>query len=231
MRKIIAVGGGGLGSAADPAGMPPLLLGELALNRPRIGFLPTASGDSLDYIEGFRLHGERYGYEPVVVSLFRLEQWQPELEGVLHSCDAIYVGGGNTRNMLHLWRLWGIDQVLRGAYEAGIPLMGVSAGAICWFEQGNTDSFGPGLVVMPGLGWLAGSCTPHLDEESERRPTLQRQLATEEIGSGWGLRRGAGLVFEDERAVRRLLGTEDAEVFRCSAAGFEPATDLSATRE
>lgn len=210
--------------------MPPLLLGEIAVKNPRIAFLPTASGDSLDYIEGFRLHGERYGYEPVVVSLFRLEFWQNELSAVLNGCDAIYVGGGNTRNMLHLWRLWEIDVALRQAYEGGIPLMGVSAGAICWFDQGNTDSFGPGLAVMPGLGWLPGSCTPHLDEESERRPTLTHQLAAGEINAGWGLRRGAGIVFEDEKPVRRLLGTEDAEVFRCSVAGFAEAGDLSATR-
>jgi len=84
--------------------------------------------------------------------------------------DIIYVGGGNTRSMICLWREWGADEVLREAYEAGILLCGVSAGAICWFEQGVTDSVWP-LGVLPCLGLLPGSCCPHYDSEAERRPT------------------------------------------------------------
>jgi len=95
--------------------------------------------------------------------------------------DVIYVGGGNTRALLVLWREWGLDRVLREAWESGIVLAGISAGSICWFEHGITDSIAGRLTAMPCLGLLAGSNCPHYDSEGERRPTFRKLFANARI--------------------------------------------------
>lgn len=117
--------------------------------------------------------------------------------------DAIFVSGGNTANMLAVWRVHGVDAALREAWDEGIVLAGPSAGAICWFECGVTDSFGPELAPLEAaLGFLAGSFCPHYDGEPERRPTYRRL-----VGAGFP----AGIAADDGVGVR-YAGTELAEV-------------------
>jgi len=119
------------------------------------------------------------------------------------SHDVVYVGGGNTANMLAVWRMHGMDEALRAAWEQGVVLCGSSAGMICWFEAGLTDSFGPQLEGMrDGLGFLPGSACPHYDGEELRRPRY-RQLVDDGFPAGWAAEDGVGLHFE---------GTELAEV-------------------
>src|SRR5204863_3730944 len=126
--------------------------------------------------------------------------WPPEnLRELALGHDLILVGGGNTANMLAIWRVHGFDEVLRGAYEQGIVLSGSSAGMICWFEAGVTDSFGPQLEGMrDGLGFLAGSACPHYDGEERRRPVYQELVA-----GGFP----AGLAADDGVGLR-FVGTE-----------------------
>ncbi|MDQ5821783.1 MAG: peptidase E, partial [Actinomycetota bacterium] len=136
--------------------------------RPRICFVGTAGAEdaetALELYEGFRARAE--------VSFLRFFPWPPEdLRAFALGQDAIFVGGGNTANMLAIWRVHGLDRVLREAWEAGVVLCGVSAGMICWFEAGVTDSFGPQLEgLLDGLGFLPGIACPHYDGEERRRP-------------------------------------------------------------
>ncbi len=117
--------------------------------------------------------------------------------------DAIFVSGGNTANMLAVWRVHGFDRILREAWEQGIVLAGSSAGMICWFEAGVTDSFGPQLEGMrDGLGFLPGSACPHYDGEERRRPVYQELVAN---GFPPGLA-------ADDTAALHFVGTELREV-------------------
>jgi dipeptidase E len=109
--------------------------------------------------------------------------------------DVIYVGGGNTANMLVIWRRHGVDAILRECWEAGIVLAGISAGAICWFEAAVTDSFGLQLAALnDGLGLLPGSACPHYDSEQLRRPVYQR-LVAEGFPGGYAADEGVGIHF------------------------------------
>lgn len=170
VRQIIAIGGGGFvkTSSDDKAkNIGTYILEQSGKKDPKICFLPQASAESKEYTVWFYKTFLALGAQPSDVSLFgRVE---PTWKEQLLASDIIYVGGGNTRSMLALWREWGVDVVLRQAYEQGILLCGVSAGAICWFEQGITDSVWP-LGVLDCLGILKGSCCPHYDTEKERRP-------------------------------------------------------------
>ena len=142
------------------------------------------------------------------VSHLELRQWPPaDLRGFTLDHDAILVGGGNTANMLAVWRVHGFDEILRDAWNEGVVLTGWSAGMICWFEAGVTDSFGPQLAGMrDGLGLLPGSACPHYDGEDLRRP-VYRRLVEDGFPPGIAL---------DDAAAARYSGTELVEVVAAS---------------
>ena len=120
--------------------------------------------------------------------------------------EVIYVGGGNTANMLAIWRVHGVDAVLRDAWRAGVVLAGLSAGAICWFSHGVTDSFGTDLTAFDGgLALLEGSFCPHYDGEELRRPRYQ-ELVAAGLPGGWGCDDGVALVFEGD-ALREVVSS------------------------
>ena len=137
----------------------------------------------------------------------------------------IYVGGGNTRSMLSLWREWGVDKVLRQALHNGTVLAGVSAGAICWFEQGVTDSVWP-LGVLPCLGFLKGSCCPHFDGEAERRPAFTSMLAEGRIKAGIALDDNAMGHYIDGELHRVVCSAEKSNAYLMASGAEETATDL-----
>jgi dipeptidase E len=173
-QHIVAIGGGGL----EDTTMLQYVLDLSGKERPKICFLPQASAEDKGYVAGFYDTFTKLGAEPSWQSLYGSvpQSWQ---EHILAQ-DIIYVGGGNTKSMLALWRDWGMDRVLKRALENGTILSGVSAGAICWFEECVTDSVSP-LGWIEGLGWLKGSACPHYDGEAERRPTVQRMIKEGEI--------------------------------------------------
>lgn len=169
--------------------------------RPRICFIPTASGDSPDYLASFYAAFARRA-EATHLALFR--RTVDDIEGLLFDQDVVYVGGGNTENMLAIWRVHGVDRALRRAWEAGVVMAGLSAGSLCWFESGTTDSFGAGLATLSGgLGFIPGSHAPHYDGEPTRRPHYQQLVAEGLLPAGYAADDGAALVFR---------GTELAEV-------------------
>jgi peptidase E len=200
-RQIVGLGGGG-----DTPEQTDLLwqyvLGLTGKERPRVLFVPTAIGDMVEGIAGFY---DRFA-TIADASVLRTFPWPPsDLRDVVLSQDAICVSGGNTANMLAIWRVHGIDVALREAWEHGVLLFGASAGMICWFEHGVTDSFGPQLEGMDCLGWLPGSACPHYDGEARRRPRYA-ELVANGFAPGLAADDGVGLHY---------VGTELREIVSC----------------
>ena len=180
MQNIVAIGGGGFSQEPENLALDRYIL-SIARGK-KVCFIPTASADNQGYIDRFHEAYGSLGCETSHLSLY----WPHRLDfdDFMIEQDLIYVGGGNTRNLLVLWRDWGLDTAIRKAYENGTVLAGVSAGANCWFEEFSTDSMGP-LAPWKGLGWLKGSYCPHYDGEVDRRPSLKRMLKAARLVQGW----------------------------------------------
>jgi len=195
-KQIIAIGGGGFSSKRGEPSFEKYIVQQSVQDQPKVCFLPQASNENRDYITRFYQAFLAAGAQPSWLSLFgRVE---PGWKEHLLQQDIIFVGGGNTRSMLALWTAWGIDTVLRQAYEQGIILAGSSAGAICWFQEGITDSVWP-LGVLPGLGILSGSCCPHYDDEPERKPTYLRLTQGGQVAPGIALESAVAAHYIDEK--------------------------------
>jgi peptidase E len=209
MKQIIAMGGGGFSMEPDNLALDRYILEQTNKPSPSVCFLPTASGDADGYIVKFYSAFAKLDCRPLHLSLFRSPT--ADLESFVLEQDIIYVGGGNTRSMLALWREWRLDEILRQAWHQGIILAGLSAGAICWFEQGLTDSVPGRLETLDCLGFLPGSCCPHYDGEKERRPAYHRLLLHGKILPGFGIDDGAALHFtnrESKQVVTSRLGAK-----------------------
>jgi peptidase E len=191
-RQIVAMGGGGFSMEPENPLLDDYVLGLTGMSRPRVCFLPTASGDDPTYVVNFyTAFAGRADASHLPLFSRRDEDVEPFLLGQ----DVIYVGGGNTENMLAIWRVHGVDRALRAAWEAGIVLAGLSAGSLCWFETGTTDSFGAALGRLSGgLGFLPGSHCPHYDGEATRRPAYH-QLVADGLPGGYAADDGAALHF------------------------------------
>lgn len=208
-QQIIAMGGGGFSMEPENLLLDEYVVQAAGRPDPVVCFLPTASGDSPDYIMRFYSAFTKLPCRPRHLSLFR----QPrELRAVLEECDVIYVGGGNTRNMLAIWRSCGMGTILREAWERGVVLSGLSAGAICWFAQGLTDSAG-GLDPLGCLGFLPGSCTPHYDGESERRAAYHRLIQEEDLPGGYALDDGAAAHFIGDKLSEVVASRPHARAY------------------
>jgi peptidase E len=194
------MGGGGFSDEPDNPMLDDFVLSLTGKDLPRVCFLGQASGDDAGYFAKF-VDAFAGRARPGRLKLFNRDA--TNLERHLLDQDVIYVGGGNTANMLAIWRLHGLDRALRAAWEAGVVLTGLSAGSICWFEAGTTDSFGKDLQPLTnGLGFLPGSHCPHYDGEVQRRPLYHRL-----IGEGFP----AGYAIDDDAAIR-FIGSEVGEV-------------------
>jgi dipeptidase E len=198
-RQIIAMGGGGFSMEAENPLLDQYILNASQLEKPKVCFVPTASGDSAGYVERFYSAFKNLECEPSHLSLFNPHTWTDDLEPFMAQQNVLYFGGGNTKNALALWREWKLEPLLRAAYDRGSVLAGLSAGAICWFEQGSTDSVGRELGVLLCLGWLKGSMTPHYDGEAQRRPKLHQFVLEGQIQNGFAADDGAALHFINEK--------------------------------
>lgn len=212
MRQVIALGGGGFSMEPDNPALDEYILQQARKPHPKVCFLPSASGDSMNYIARFYMAFTRLDCQPAHLSLFYLPT--DELDVFLLDHDVIYVGGGNTRSMLALWREWGLIPILDKALDEGIVLAGISAGAICWFEQGITDAVPGRLSILLGLGFLPGTLVPHYDGEPERRPAFHRFIEQDEILPGYGVDDGAAVHFIDERLERVVSSRPGATAYR-----------------
>jgi dipeptidase E len=197
---VIAIGGGGF--SEDEPLIDDYILSIAGSDRPRVGFLATASGDSAGYIERFY---EAFAGRAEVSHLRLFPMPSNDISDWADELDVVYVGGGSTANLLAVWRTHVLDDVLRAAYESGAVLAGVSAGAMCWFEGGITDSFGPYRPLRDGLGLISGSFTPHYDRDHSRRAALHEALG-DGFPSGFAADDGAALHFTDGE-LRTVVST------------------------
>lgn len=218
--QIVAMGGGGFSTEPENLALDKYVLSLVDKDRPKVSFVPTASGDSDTYVERFYTSFRTLPCEPAHLSLFHLNH--TDLRSHVLQQDLIYVGGGSTRNLLVLWREWGLDVLLKEAWAAGIVLAGISAGSICWFQEGVTDSVEAGrLHAIPCLGFLPGSNCPHYDGEADRRPSYHRLLAEGKIQPGYAADDGAALHFIGKDLVRCIASRPAARTYRVERAGNE----------
>jgi dipeptidase E len=223
-RRIVAVGGGGFVSTPDSA-LNRFVLGLARRERPRVCFVPTAVGDNLAYVAAFYRTCAALDCEPSDLPLFNRSG--EDVREKLLAQDAIWVGGGNTANLLAIWRTHGVDVAMREAWEDGIVLSGSSAGMICWFEASITDSFGPQLDPLhDGLGFLPGSACPHYDGEDRRRPVYREAVAAGFPG-GYAADDHAALRFDGTELVECVAAREGASAWRVERGGNGEVTETA----
>ena len=240
-RRIFVLGGGGFSMEPDNPALDDFVLGLVdperlrppdgagAPRRPRVCFVPTASGDAQGYVDRFHEAFDDRA-ETSVLRLFQREQ--ADLRDFVLSQDVVYVSGGSTANLLAVWRVHGLPEILDEALAAGVVLAGISAGMNCWFEASVTDSFGPGLApLVDGLGFLPGSACPHYDGEVLRAGTY-RALVGDGFPAGYAADDGCGLLFEDGVLTQVVSSRPDAHGYRVEASGPGGNTNGAAgTRE
>lgn len=210
MKQIISIGGGGFTGEKPSLKIERYLLAQTQKSHPKICFLAQASAEDPYYTNKFFETFLSLDAKPSQVSLFgRVEnKWK---DHILDQ-DLIYVGGGNTKSMLALWREWGMDKILKQAYEQGIVLSGLSAGAICWFEQAITDSVWP-LGSLTGLGFLKGSCCPHYDSEKERKPAFNRMVQSGDVMPGIALEDGVAAHYINGKLEHIIRDTDNKNAY------------------
>ena len=167
MRQIIAIGGGGFGRNSNSSLVENYILNQVRKKKPNICFVPTATGDNEAYKVNFYATFSRLSCNVSHIDFFKRTK---NLQEIVNNQDIFFIGGGNTKSMLAVWRDWNFDQMLKKAYQNGTLMAGVSAGAICWFNKGITDSWEKELKIIDCLSFINGTCCPHYDEEPERRP-------------------------------------------------------------
>lgn len=206
--QIVTLGGGGFSMEPDNPLLDDFILGLTRRARPRICFVPTASGDSDNYVA--RFYYAFRGGRAATSHLKLVNRDQPDLRKFLLNQDVIFVGGGNTANLLAIWRLHGVDRILREAWRRGVVLAGISAGMNCWFEGCSTDSFGPLAALPDGVGFLPGSACPHYDGEARRRPTYHSFIQKGLLPGGLAADVGAALHFVGRRLKECVSSRPDA---------------------
>ena len=207
--QIIAIGGGGFGRNPNHRKIEKYILELTGKEKPNVVFFPTASAENQAYIIQFYKCFTKISCEPSHVTFF---QRTPRLDSIINKADVIYVGGGNTKSMLAVWQEWKLDKLLLKAYNNGKILCGVSAGAICWFEQGITDSWASNLNVMDCLGFLPEMACPHYQEEKDRRPDVHKMLKQGKCGPGWAIDGGAAIHFKNGKYYKSIQFYSDSYV-------------------
>ena len=216
-RHVVAMGGGGF-LMGDPL-LDRFVLGLVEAPRPRICFVPTASGDADMAVARFFEAFPARSFEPSVLRLFHREV--EDVGAFLGEQHVVYVGGGNTLNMLTIWRLHGVDAALRAAWDAGVVMAGISAGANCWFEASTTDSYllGRADPLLDGLGFVPGSFTPHFSSEPARRPSLLGLVGTGALPGGLACDDFASVHVVDEALGEAVASVEGARAYRVMREG------------
>ena len=206
------MGGGGFTMEPDNRLLDDYVLAATGRDRPRVCFVPTAAGDAVTYIERFYDAFPESVCEPSYLSLFSRKV--VDLASFLRDQDLVYVGGGNTVNLLAVWRAQGMDRAVGEALAAGTIFCGVSAGALCWFERGITDSYGPDLNPLTnGLGVLAGAFCPHYDSDW-RRPEEFPDFVARFGGPAVAAEDGVALHYVDGALTRVVSSRPHAVAYR-----------------
>jgi len=185
MQKIIAIGGGEIGRPGFPVETTSVdkeIIKLTGKKNPKLLFIPTASSDSEGYYKTVEKHfGKKLRCKTDVLYLIKSKQFKKEIENKILNSDIIYVGGGNTSKMMKTWKKNGVDKILVKACKKGIVMSGLSAGSICWFKYGNSDSRkftdpDADLIRVKGLGLINALHCPHYNIEAYRRPDLKKMM-------------------------------------------------------
>jgi aminopeptidase N len=201
MKQIIAIGGGGFGRNPSNKKIEQYIIDQQNKVNPNVCFIPTATGDNDAYKVNFYDVFTKLNCNPNHIDFFKRTV---NLEEHIKQQDIIFVGGGNTKSMLAVWKDWGLDLLLKDAYERGVIMCGVSAGAICWFEKGITDSWADDLAILDCLGFVEGICCPHYDEEPARRPYVKKQLQQSAFKECLGIEGNAALHLIDGKPFKSV---------------------------
>jgi dipeptidase E len=203
-KQIIAMGGGGFTMEPGNPLLDEYVLNQAPKEKPHICFIPTASGDYSGYIRDFYDYFSTHHSHPSHLSL--THPHTNDFESYILEQDIIYVGGGHTTRMLAMWKNSGLDIILKKAWEQGILLAGVSAGAACWFQGALTDSVPGKLSAEKCLGFLKGSFCAHYNNPG-RRPMFHRLIRTRELPNGIGVDNFAALFFIDQQ-VKQVISSQ-----------------------
>jgi peptidase E len=213
-KRIVAMGGGGYLMEPNNPLLDDFVLSLARGAESRVCLLPTAAGDSDRMLAMFYTY---LGPRCKATHLALFNRRVDDVDAFLRAQDIVFVSGGNTANMLAVWRVHGVDAALRRAYEAGVIMAGVSAGALCWFGGGVTDSFGALARLDDGLAFLDGSMCPHYDGEAERRPTYHT-LVADGMPAGWAADDGCALHFVDGALREAVSSRPHARGYRVKRA-------------
>lgn len=220
---ILAIGGGGfVPDGRDGRTPSPLIRYAFDLtgqDRPRVCVVPTAVGDAAEYVSRYYAALSSLDAEVSHLALFPMPN-VPDVRAHLLNQDLVYVSGGSGANLLALWRLHGLDEIMREAWQEGVVLSGQSAGALCWHAGGTTDSFGPDLrPLTDGLGFLPYSCGVHYDSEPRRRPLLQQLVGEGTLPGGYAADEGVALHYVGTEFVQAVSYRKDAGAYRVEPDG------------
>ena len=219
---ILATSGGLSPAQRNPVEFGPLLRYAIELSgvsgrAPRICFVGTAGGDQESFEARFTEAGRRAGADVSPLRLFTMPNVD-DMAGFVLEQDVVWAGGGSVANLLALWRLHGLDEVFRRAWQAGVVLSGVSAGSICWHTGGTTDSFGPDLrPVTNGLAFLPFANGVHYDAEAQRRPLFHRLVADGTLPGGYATDNGAGLLYRGTELAEAVTEVRGQGAYRVTA--------------
>ncbi len=226
---ILATSGGFLPGKRTSLRPGPLIEHALELSRPRslprVCFIGTAQGDQAHWAAA--VHAAFYGRDVLVscLNLFPMPNIA-DVQAHLLSQDLVWVGGGSTANLLALWRLHGLDKVLRRCWEQGVVLAGVSAGSICWHVGGTTDSYGPELqAITDGLGLLPWSNGVHYDSEPQRRPLYHQLVSQGVLPAGYATDNGVGLHYRGVELVEAVTEVVGRAAYRVERGPGGTATE------
>jgi dipeptidase E len=225
MSDIIAIGGAAFSAEPRNLALDKYILDQSGKARPKVLMIPTATGDNAEYVAKFYAAYAALDARPAHLPFFYRT---PDLRELVMAQDVVFVGGGNTKSMLAVWREWGFPEILQEASAAGVVLGGVSAGAICWFEQGVTDSWAGRLQPLECMGWLPGSCCPHYDGEVERRPAYHSLMLEGHIQPGYAIEDGVAAHFKNGKLERIVSKREGSRAYYVSADGGKIKEDALA---
>jgi peptidase E len=227
-RQIVTFGGGGFSMESGNPLLDEFVLGLTGRSRPRVCFLPQASGDADHYLVRFYRAFDAERCSPSHLSLFRRLKSPKDPHEHLLSQDLIYVGGGSVTSLMGVWRAHGIDEILREAWEKGVVLCGLSAGSLCWFSEGVSTFHGPPERIE-GLGLLPWSNTVHYSSEPNRRAAYHRWLL-DGMRPGYAADDGAALHFVGEQVAQVVASRPDARGYRVESRSGRVVTTRLATR-
>jgi len=210
LGDIIAIGGGGFGRNPNSRVIEQYILDQTSISNPKICFIPTASAEDKGYIVNFYKSFSKLDCEPTHLNLF---ERTPNLRSIINKQDIIFVGGGNTKSMLAVWKEWKLDILLKKFYSNGKILCGVSAGSICWFDQGVTDSWASNLSIINCLGFIKGNNCPHYDGEKDRRPSVHQFVKDKKLNFCYASDDGAAIHFKNGEIYKSISFYRNAKSY------------------